>query len=206
MFSWLNANAPAIQAIAAMVSVLVAAVLAWITARYVRLTPPRFMFSTFFSQSFTTFRTAPNTVRPRHRTRGGHMARKSFRGYWLTRQQRLLPMIALATAFTSAAPAESAAQSSTIFVSTVAQLYEAVNDATNAGATIVLAAGTYTLSAGQPNGGRLDLQLDMSLVGVENDAGAATIDASTLLQSSFNFKIGRTGIIRTGRGNNTIEW
>src|SRR5262249_19231940 len=53
---------------------------------------------------------------------------------------------------------------------------------------------------------RRDLQLDMSLVGVENDAGAATIDASTLLQSSFNFKIGRTGIIRTGRGNNTIEW
>jgi hypothetical protein len=134
------------------------------------------------------------------------MAGKGFEGDWLTRQKRLLPIIALATAFASAAPAESAAQSSTIFVANVADLYTAVNEPTNAGATIVLAAGTYTLSASQPNGGRLDLQLDMSLVGVENDAGAVIIDASALPQMSFNFTIGRTGIIRTGRGNNTIEW
>jgi hypothetical protein len=117
-------------------------------------------------------------------------------------------MIVLATAFSSTAPVAVAAQSSTIFVSTVAGLYTAVNDPANAGATIVLAAGTYTLSAAnQPDHrGRLDLQLDMSLVGVEGDAGAVTIDASALLPSSFNFTIGRTGIIKTGRGTNAIEW
>ena len=75
------------------------------------------------------------------------MIRKGFEGNWLTRQARLLPIIALAAAFTSAAPAESAARHFTIFVSTVAQLYEAVNNPANAGDTLVLAAGTYTLSA-----------------------------------------------------------
>ena len=72
----------------------------------------------------------------------------------------------------------------------------------------MLAAGTYTLSAtaSPSTGGRLDLQLDMSLVGVEHDAGAVIIDASMLPQPTFIFTIGRTGIIRTGRGNNTIEW
>ena len=134
------------------------------------------------------------------------MARKSLDGRWQSGPKRLLSMIVLATAFTSTAPVALAAQRSTIFVSTVAELYTAVNEPTNAAATIMLAPGTYTLSASQPNAGRLDLQLDMSLVGLEGDAGAVTIDASALPQSSFNFTIGRTGIIRTGRGTNAIEW
>ena len=135
------------------------------------------------------------------------MVRKSFERDWLTRRARLLAILALATAFTSAVPSESTAQSFVRPVSTVAQLYEAVNNPANAGATIVLAAGTYTLSAtaSPSTGGRLDLQLDMSLVGVENDAGAVIIDASDP-QLSFSFTIGRTGIIRIGLGNNTIEW
>ena len=134
------------------------------------------------------------------------MARKSFDGGWFIRSKRLLSMIILATAFSSAARVAFASQSSTIFVGTVADLYTAVNDPTHAGATVVLAAGTYTLSKDQPNGGRLDLQFDMSLVGIEGDPGAVTIDASALPPSSFNFTIGRTGIIRTGRGTNAIEW
>jgi hypothetical protein len=119
---------------------------------------------------------------------------------------RLLSMIVLATAFTSTAPVAFAAQNPTIFVSTMADLSTAVNDPSHAGATVILAPGTYTLLASEPNAGRLDLQLDMSLVGLEGDAGAVTIDASALPQSSFNFTIGRTGIIRTGRGTNAIEW
>jgi len=138
------------------------------------------------------------------------MVGKGFEIDWLIRRARLLSIIALATAFTSAVPAESAARHSrhsTIVVSTVAELYEEVNDPTNAGRTIVLAAGTYPLSAtaSPSTGGRLDLQLDMSLVGVENDAGAVIIDASDP-KLSFSFTIGRTGIIRIGLGNNTIEW
>jgi hypothetical protein len=107
-------------------------------------------------------------------------------------------MIVVASAFSSTAPVAFAAQSSTIFVNTVADLYTAVNDPTNAGATVVLAAGTYMLSADQPNGGRLDLQFDMSLVGIEGNSGAVTIDASALPPLSFGFTIGRTGIIRAG--------
>ena len=97
-------------------------------------------------------------------------------------------------------------------VADVEQLYTAVNDGRNAGATIVLAPGVYLLSATNEAGeerrqrGRLDLQLDMSLVGWEGDLGAVTIDGSALPQSSFAFTVGRTGIIRTGRGNNAIEW
>ncbi len=60
-----------------------------------------------------------------------------------------------------------------INVSTVAQLYAAVNKAANAGAEIHLAPGTYVLSATnaqggrRPNHGRLLLQPGMSLVGSE---------------------------------------
>ena len=75
------------------------------------------------------------------------MVGKSVERDWLTRRVRQLSTIALATAFASAVPAESAPRHSTIFVSTVAQLYEAVNNPANAGDTLVLAAGTYTLSA-----------------------------------------------------------
>jgi len=92
------------------------------------------------------------------------------------------------------------------------QLYAAVNDPSNAGATILLAPGTYVLSAkdatgvGRPNGGRVELQQDMSLSGVDGDRAAVVIDASALPASSFPTPFGRTGVIRTGRGRNAVEW
>jgi hypothetical protein len=151
------------------------------------------------------------------------MRRKSLEGDWLSRRKRLMTMAMLGATLASAAPSSTRiafAQNSTIFVSDVDELYAGVNNPENAGATVVLAEGVYVLSArdatgtSRPNGGRLDLQLDMSLHGVAGDRAAVVIDANQrdqsgnrlLPQSSFAFTIGRTGIIRTGRGNNTIEW
>jgi hypothetical protein len=151
------------------------------------------------------------------------MTRNGFERNCRPRQKLLLPMVVVATAFTSAASANAgtAADGGTVFVSNVEQLYDAVNDQTNAGATLVLAPGIYVLSAkdatgaSRPNGGRLELQTDMSLFGVGGDRTAVVIDANQfdqfgkrLLEApSFAFKAGfRTGIIKTGRGNNTIEW
>lgn len=60
-------------------------------------------------------------------------------------------------------------------ISNVDALYGAVNDPANAGATLVLAPGTYVLSAtdtsnaARPNGGRIELQPNMSIVGVEGE-------------------------------------
>jgi len=97
-------------------------------------------------------------------------------------------------------------------VTNVEQLYAAVNDPANAGADIILSPGTYVLSttdgagAARPNGGRLELQLDMSLYGVTGDRSAVVIDASALPASAFNVSFGRTAPVRVGRGSNTIEW
>lgn len=99
-----------------------------------------------------------------------------------------------------------------ISVSDVEQLYDAVNNTTNSGKMIRLNAGTYVLSVNdpsgnpRPNGGRLELQQDMSLSGVSNDRSAVVIDGSGLPNSSFVVPIGRTGPIRIGRGENSIEW
>jgi hypothetical protein len=46
----------------------------------------------------------------------------------------------------------------------------------------------------------------MSLSGVTNDRSAVVIDASGLPNSSFLVAFGRTGPVRIGRGNNSIEW
>ena len=96
-------------------------------------------------------------------------------------------------------------------VSTVDQLYAAVNNPANAGASLVLAPGTYVLSASsggvaRPNGGRLELQPGMSLVGVVGDRSAVVIDMSQLPLASFNIALGRTAGIRVGRGNNSVQW
>jgi hypothetical protein len=97
-------------------------------------------------------------------------------------------------------------------VGNVEQLYAAVNDPANAGTTILLAPGTYALSAknasalARPNAGRLELQRDMSFSGVVGDRGAVIIDATALPMSSFTAPFGRTGVIRAGRGNNAVEW
>lgn len=97
-------------------------------------------------------------------------------------------------------------------VANVDELYAAVNDAANEGADILLSPGSYVLSAtdgagaARPNGGRLEVQLDMSLYGLTGDRAAVVIDASTLPASAFNAPFGRTGVIRIGRGTNSVEW
>jgi hypothetical protein len=99
-----------------------------------------------------------------------------------------------------------------VYVADVEQLYAAVNDGANAAATLLLAPGTYVLSAkdasgiGRPNAGRLELQQDMSVFGVADDPAAVVIDAAALPRSSFSTPFGRTGVFRTGRGSNAVEW
>jgi hypothetical protein len=99
-----------------------------------------------------------------------------------------------------------------VSVSDVEQLYEAVNDPANSGNMIMLDAGTYVLSVNDPSGnsrpnaGRLELQQDVSLSGVYNNRSAVVIDGSGLPNSSFVVPIGRTGPVRIGRGENSIEW
>ncbi|MBK9097149.1 MAG: hypothetical protein IPM14_03325 [bacterium] len=99
-----------------------------------------------------------------------------------------------------------------IVVSNIDQLYEAVNNPDNIGKRLLLNCGTYILSvndssgAPRPNSGRLELQEDMSLIGVTHNRSAVVIDASGLPNSSFVVSFGRTGPIRIGRGKNTIKW
>lgn len=100
----------------------------------------------------------------------------------------------------------------TIHVADVEQLYDAVNDPGNAGAAVLLAPGIYILSVkdaanvARPNGGRLELQPDMSMSGVSGDRAAVVIDLSKLPGSSFNASFGKTGGIRVGRGGNSVDW
>ena len=104
------------------------------------------------------------------------------------------------------------ARGETVHVADVEQFYAAVNDSANAGTTILLAPGTYVLSANdaagvaRPNRGRVELQQNMSISGVADDRAAVVIDAAALPQSSFTMPFGRTGVIRTGRGSNAVEW
>ena len=57
------------------------------------------------------------------------------------------------------------AQGQAVHVTTVAELYAAVNNPANTGVQVELASGTYVLDPTQPNGGRLFLQDGMDLVG-----------------------------------------
>ncbi|HEX6279054.1 MAG TPA: hypothetical protein VFZ49_03475 [Pyrinomonadaceae bacterium] len=99
-----------------------------------------------------------------------------------------------------------------ISVSDVEELYAAVNDAANAGARILLSAGVYSLSpldpTGQPrpNGGRLELQTDMSLHGVAGERTAVVIEAIGLPPPSLTGGSVPLGAIRVGRGRNALEW
>ncbi len=100
-------------------------------------------------------------------------------------------------------PAQRDIAATNLYVTNVEQLYAEVNNPENTGAVVTLAPGTYVLSAtnagggARQNGGRLEMQLDMSLV-----------DARSLPASSFskNISFGRTGVVRIGRGSNTVEW
>ena len=97
-----------------------------------------------------------------------------------------------------------------IYVSSLDQLYAAVNNLANTGSIVVLAPGTYILNASYPNAGRLELLENMKLQGQPGHPGEVIIDASQLPGSSFvpplNFPAPRTGAIRMGRGSNAIEW
>lgn len=107
-----------------------------------------------------------------------------------------------------------AASAQTIQVGNVDELYSAVNNPANADATLNLAPGVYMLSAtdpfgaARPNGGRLELQENMSLMGVIGDRIAVVIDANNLPASSYTVPgfTGRVAGVRIGRGRNSIEW
>jgi hypothetical protein len=101
-----------------------------------------------------------------------------------------------------------------VHVSNIESLYAAVNAAGNTGKTIVLAPGTYRLSrfdssdVARPNGGRLELQEDMSMSGVEGHRDQVVIDSSDPAKGPL-FGIppnGFAGTIRMGRGRQTVEW
>ena len=95
-----------------------------------------------------------------------------------------------------------------IYVNNISELYAAINDPENSGGTLVLAPGTYMLSANFPKAGRLELQHNMSLVGQPGHPEAVIIDATVLPLSSFTIapSNARTGAVRMGDGNNSIEW
>ena len=104
-------------------------------------------------------------------------------------------------------------KSDKVDVSTVEQLYAAVNDPDNAGNEIVLAPGTYILNSIYPNAGRIELLHDMSLRGQPGNAEQVIIDGSALPGSSFLLPphptfpgLKRTGVIRMGNGTNSLEW
>ena len=94
-----------------------------------------------------------------------------------------------------------------VYVSTLDELYAAVNNPDNAGTEVILAPGAYVLSASYPNGGRLELQTDMSLKGQPGQIDAVLIDQSSLPFASFRLSpTVSVAPIRIGRGNNSIEW
>ncbi len=102
-------------------------------------------------------------------------------------------------------------------ITTVDELYDAVNDPGNAGVTLMLAPGIYALTThdgnGQPRprGGRLEFQYDMSIVGVAGDRNAVVIDAWNLPASSFPQTVdgvatGPNAPVRLGLGVNRLAW
>jgi hypothetical protein len=104
-----------------------------------------------------------------------------------------------------------------IKISNVEELYSTVNDLANAGATLMLSPGTYMLSASdsngaqRPNGGRVELQMNMSIVGVVGNRDAVVINASGLPLSSFppivnGVATGPNAAVRMGLGYNALEW
>jgi hypothetical protein len=94
-----------------------------------------------------------------------------------------------------------------VYISNLDELYATVNDPGNAGTQVVLAAGTYVLNASYPNGGRLELQTDMSLRGQPGQVDAVLIDQSALPFASFRLSpTVSVAPIRIGRGTNSLEW
>jgi hypothetical protein len=118
----------------------------------------------------------------------------------------------VAASLVAAAPSSAG---TVIQVSNVEQLYAAVNDPANAGVTLVLSPGQYLLTrldpqgGARPNGGRLELQTDMSISGVTGYPEDVVIDSSNPLNGpvfSLGPGLGNGGTIRVGRGSNSVEW
>src|SRR4030095_1919583 len=116
---------------------------------------------------------------------------------------------------TAALAAMALPKGSVIEVSNVEQLYDAVNEPANAGATIVLAPGLYVLTkvkpgvGTRPNNGRLELQTDMSIFGVTGHPEDVVIDSSDPVNGpsfALGGGLGNGGTIRIGRGRNSVEW
>ncbi|MEP6905505.1 MAG: hypothetical protein ABI875_05445 [Gemmatimonadales bacterium] len=93
-----------------------------------------------------------------------------------------------------------------VAVSTLDGLYTAINDPSNAGKHIELAAGTYILDGSRPHGGRIELQKDMTLSGQRGDKTAVVIEAANLSTAALTDGTLVTGAVRMGRGSNTVEW
>jgi hypothetical protein len=116
------------------------------------------------------------------------------------------------TGMDASAVGELESQVDDVYVSDVEELYTAVNDPQNSGARVILSPGTYALSrfdgSGQlrPNDGRLELQTNMSLHGVEGDRSAVVIEAIGLPTASLSGGSVPLGAIRVGRGRNALEW
>lgn len=129
----------------------------------------------------------------------------------------LVPVTFIAPALAGSGHKPAAAGKGVIRVANVEQLYAAVNNPANAGALLELKPGTYVLTANgpdgqpRPNGGRLELQKNMSLRGKPGDRSAVTIDAYNLPASSFpanvnGVNLGPNAPVRLGRGRNTLSW
>jgi hypothetical protein len=99
-----------------------------------------------------------------------------------------------------------------VHVSGVDELYAAINDPQNAGRQVVAAPGVYMLSTTdsngtpRPNGGRLEFQENMSLVGVVGDRTAVVINGINLPAPVLPNTPIPFGAIRLGRGRNAVEW
>lgn len=97
-------------------------------------------------------------------------------------------------------------------VSNIEELYSAINDAANDGENITIAPGTYVLSANspggiaRPNGGRLELRQNMSLIGQADNSDAVKIDSSQLpvasLRVPFSSPVNRSDQNRSGHEHN----
>ncbi len=143
----------------------------------------------------------------------------------MTHENRLVASFVAAAALTAAAlaaglgaPLRAASEEKVVDVVDIEELYAAVNDPANAGALVVIAPGTYALTAldpngaPRPNGGRLELQVDMGLQGTVGDRSAVVINAAGLPLTSYvttgsaGVPPAPTGPLRMGRGTNSVEW
>src|SRR6266496_6549711 len=127
------------------------------------------MFNNFFSQKFIIMRPLTKTSSCKV------MLFASISIYIFSGCQKQIDQPAKQNEIGTAANIN-AANTKRITVSNVDQLYNTVNDQENAGSVIVLAPGTYVLSAAYPHSGRIELQHDMSLQGQPGHPELVIID------------------------------